>query len=59
MNIKGVRAVLTTTNMLRGGANIRHVQGMLGHQHITSTQIYTHDTVGEFSETYMKTHPAG
>lgn len=45
--------------MLIGVANIRHVQGMLGHQHITSTQIYTHDTVGEFSETYMKTHPAG
>jgi len=31
---------------------------MLGHQHITSTQIYTHVTVDELSETYMKTHPA-
>lgn len=48
----------TATNMLRGGANIRHVQEMLGHQHITSTQIYTHVTVDELSETYIKTHPA-
>ncbi len=48
----------TATNMLRGGANIRHVQEMLGHQHITSTQIYTHVSVDELSETYMKTHPA-
>ena len=48
----------TATNMLRGGANIRHVQEMLGHQHITSTQIYTHVTLEELSETYLKTHPA-
>jgi len=48
----------TAINMLRGGANIRHVQEMLGHRHITSTQIYTHVTVDELSETYLKTHPA-
>lgn len=41
-----------------GEANIRHVQEMLGHRHITSTQIYTHVTVDELSETYLKTHPA-
>ena len=47
------------THMLRGGANIRHLQEMLGHRRVTSTEIYTRVTITELKEAHAKFHPRG
>lgn len=45
------------THMLRGGANLRHLQQMLGHEKITSTEIYTRVTITELKEVHGRFHP--
>ena len=45
------------THMLLGGAPIRHVQELLGHANISTTQIYTHLTTEFMREEYEATHP--
>lgn len=46
------------TLMLEGGAEIRYVQQMLGHEAITSTQIYTQISIKKLQEVHKQTHPA-
>ena len=46
------------TSMLENDADIRHIQSMLGHRDITSTQIYTHVAIGKLKEVHSKCHPA-
>ena len=45
------------THLLHGGASLRHVQELLGHSSIATTQIYTHLTNKHVRSEYMKAHP--
>jgi len=45
------------THMLQGGADLRHVQAMLGHTTLECTSIYTRVEIGELQSVYRKTHP--
>jgi integrase/recombinase XerD len=46
------------TAMLDNGADIRHVQEMLGHGQISSTQRYTHVSIARLKAVHAATHPA-
>ena len=45
------------THLLHGGASLRHVQELLGHSSIATTQIYTHLTNKHVRSEYTKAHP--
>lgn len=45
------------THMIEGGADLRAVQDMLGHESITTTEIYTHLNKEYLREVVKKFHP--
>ena len=45
------------THLLQRGADIRYIQGLLGHTSLITTQVYTRVVAGELAAAHRRFHP--
>ena len=46
------------THLLQNGADLRIIQQLLGHENITTTEIYTHVDIQDLRQAILQFHPA-
>jgi len=47
------------TQLLRGGADIRHIQALLGHASLKATERYTRVEIRDLKRVVERAHPRG
>ncbi|OIQ17344.1 tyrosine-type recombinase/integrase [Lacinutrix sp. MedPE-SW] len=45
------------THLLNQGADLNAVKELLGHSSLAATQVYTHNSIAQLKEVYLKAHP--
>lgn len=45
------------TNMLNNGADLVAIKNLLGHESLSTTEVYTHTSFEELRKTYQQSHP--